>query len=84
MEEDHLNILIVDSSVCYNARALLICGNMWLFTNIPKMHPKVLPTIKKIVSVHEINPNTSKQLYVVKLAKYLTWGESSKFFVRFV
>ena len=27
-EEDHLNIKGVDSSVCYYARALLICGNV--------------------------------------------------------
>ena len=37
---DHLNIEIVDSSVCYNASTLLMCGNMWLDTNILKMHTK--------------------------------------------
>ena len=38
-EEEHLNIQTVDSSVCYNASTLLICGNMRLNTNI-LMHPK--------------------------------------------
>ena len=42
---DHLNI--VDSSVCYNASALLKCGNIRLDTNILKLHPKGVKTFKQ-------------------------------------
>ena len=48
MEVDHLNILIVDSSVCFNASTLLNCGNVSLDTNILKVHAKRVPTFEKI------------------------------------
>ena len=53
-EEDHLNILIVDSSVCYNVSPLPICGNVWFDTNLLKMHPNGVPTVKKYIEIHII------------------------------
>ena len=47
-EEDHLNIYLVYSSVCYNAGTLLICGNMLLDKNILKKHPKEVLTLQKL------------------------------------
>ena len=47
MEKDFQNIKFVDSSVGYNTRPKTKTCNMWLSTNILKMHHKGLP-IKKI------------------------------------
>ena len=47
MEEEHLNIKIVDSSVCYNSYTLLRNGNMWNKTNVLKKLPKEMATFKK-------------------------------------
>ena len=46
-EEEHQNIKIVYKSVCYNAYALLISGNMWNDTNILKIQPNGTATFKK-------------------------------------
>ena len=46
MEGDHLNIKIVYSSVCCKANSPLICGNVRFETNIRKMQPKGVPTLK--------------------------------------
>ena len=46
-EEDHLNIKIVDSPVCYNASILLLRGNMLLDTNKLRFHPIGMATLKR-------------------------------------
>ena len=47
MEEDHQNIYIVDNSVCFNAYKLLLSRNMWYNTNVLKIHPNGMATLKK-------------------------------------
>ena len=60
MEEDHQNITIVDSSVCFNAYALLKSGNMWCDTHIVKIHPNGMAMFKKIVVCQKMNKITMK------------------------
>ena len=66
-EEDHLNIKIIDSSVCYNATTLLICGNMVLDINILKMHPKAVPNLKKGKIIVLANETSFRLLFTTRI-----------------
>ena len=49
MEDDHQNIKIVNSTVCYNAYKLPKSENMWYDTNILKIHTNGMETLKKFL-----------------------------------
>ena len=70
MEVGHLNPPCF-SSVCCNVSLLLISGNVWLDTNILKVHPKEC-NIKKITN-QTIHPGVELFTQIVCVLSHFSW-----------